>query len=73
MYKSRRQVVRFLPLAAAAAAALPTAARAADTIHVGIINSSTDAPFFIADAKGYFKDEGLKVDFVPFDAGAFWL
>jgi NitT/TauT family transport system substrate-binding protein len=26
--------------------------------------------FFIADANGYFRDEGLQVDFVPFDAAA---
>src|SRR5262249_32797868 len=38
--------------------------------RVGIINATTDAPFFIADAKGYFKEEGLHVDFVSFDAAA---
>jgi NitT/TauT family transport system substrate-binding protein len=43
---------------------------AAQNVRVGIVNSSTDVPFFIADAKGYFKDEGLSVDLLPFDAGA---
>jgi NitT/TauT family transport system substrate-binding protein len=42
----------------------------AQSVRVGIVNSSTDVPFFIADAKGYFKDEGLSVELLPFDAGA---
>src|SRR5262249_14837865 len=42
----------------------------AQNVRVGIVNSNTDAPFFIADAKGYFKDEGLSVELLPFDAGA---
>src|SRR5262245_14624348 len=42
----------------------------AQTVRVGIVNSSTDVPFFIADAKGYFKEEGLSVELLPFDAGA---
>src|SRR3954447_5982082 len=41
----------------------------AQNVRVGIVNSSTDVPFFIADAKGYFKEEGLSV-VLPFDAGA---
>jgi NitT/TauT family transport system substrate-binding protein len=43
---------------------------AAQNVRVGIVNSSTDVPFFIADAKGYFKEEGLSVELLPFDAGA---
>src|SRR3954471_21096487 len=42
----------------------------AQGVRVGIVNSSTDVPFFIADAKGYFKEEGLSVELLPFDAGA---
>ena len=42
----------------------------AQNVRVGIVNSSTDVPFFIADAKGYFKEEGLSVELIPFDAGA---
>lgn len=53
-----------------AAAAALRSGHAEDVVHVGIINSSTDVPFFIADANGYFKDEGIAVDFVPFDAAA---
>lgn len=45
-------------------------ADAATTVRVGTTNSSSDAPFFIADKKGYFKQEGLQVAFTPFDSAA---
>jgi NitT/TauT family transport system substrate-binding protein len=35
-------------------------------VKVGTLNSSSDAPFFIAHAKGYFAEQGIKVEFVPF-------
>ena len=30
----------------------------------------SDAPYFIADARGYFRDEGLDVDIASFPSGA---
>ncbi len=42
----------------------------AQELTIGTIGASSDAPFFIADAKGYFADEGLKVRFVRFDSAA---
>ncbi|WP_454848713.1 ABC transporter substrate-binding protein [Rhizobium binxianense] len=47
-------------------------AEAADTttVNIGIVNSSSDVAFFIADKKGYFRDEGIDAKFVPFDSGA---
>src|SRR4051794_21744137 len=39
----------------------------AEDVNVGIIGSITDAPFFIAEAKGYYKDEGLTANLVQFD------
>ncbi|MQA62866.1 MAG: ABC transporter substrate-binding protein [Actinophytocola sp.] len=39
-------------------------------VSVGITNSASDAPFYIGQKKGYFKEEGLTVDFVPFDSAA---
>jgi NitT/TauT family transport system substrate-binding protein len=47
-------------------------ARAADPVElrVGISSASSDIGFYIADKKGYFSQEGLKVTFTPFDSAA---
>jgi NitT/TauT family transport system substrate-binding protein len=42
----------------------------AETVRVGIVGASSDVPFFIADAKGYFAAEGLAVELMSFDSGA---
>jgi NitT/TauT family transport system substrate-binding protein len=42
----------------------------AQELTIGTIGASSDAPFFIADAKGYFAEQGLKVNFVRFDSAA---
>jgi NitT/TauT family transport system substrate-binding protein len=39
-------------------------------LRVGITNASSDIGFFIADKKGYFRQEGLTVHFTPFDSAA---
>ena len=39
-------------------------------LTIGTIGASSDAPLFIADAKGYFAEQGLKVTFVRFDSAA---
>jgi NitT/TauT family transport system substrate-binding protein len=39
-------------------------------LTIGTTGSSSDAPFFIADKKGYFADEGLKVKIIRFDSAA---
>lgn len=49
--------------------ALGTSALAV-TVRVGTTNSSSDAPLFIAAAKGYFKAEGIEVEFTSFDSAA---
>jgi NitT/TauT family transport system substrate-binding protein len=38
-------------------------------VRVGILTSTTDAPLWIADRNGYFKDEGLNVQFLTFNSG----
>ncbi|QIN80878.1 transporter substrate-binding domain-containing protein [Rubrobacter marinus] len=40
------------------------------TVRVGTTNSSSDAPFFIGDKKGYFEEQGIKVEFNSFDSAA---
>ena len=56
-------------LGAGLALGLAVSASAAE-LSVGITSVSTDAPFFIADKKGYFREEGLAVGFVNFDSAA---
>jgi NitT/TauT family transport system substrate-binding protein len=52
--------------------AATSAARAADPIllRVGITSTSSDVGFYIADKKGYFKDEGISVKLIKFDSAA---
>ena len=54
-----------------AAVAIGLAGRAqAEELTIGTIGASSDAPLFIADAKGYYAEQGLKVKFVRFDSAA---
>ena len=48
------------------------AARAADAIRVNIghTNAAADVGFFVADKRGYFRDEGIEPNFIAFDSGA---
>jgi len=57
-------------LALAAALLVPAASMAADKVTVGVTNAASDIALFIADAKGYFADEDLAVEFVSFDSAA---
>src|SRR6266542_6644056 len=49
---------------------LTSAASAQEKVRVGIVNSSSDAGFLVAEKKGYFKQEGLEAEFTPFDSAA---
>lgn len=59
-----------LVLAAAltAAALGPSPAAAAEKVKIAVVSSLGSAPILVADAKGYFKDEGLDAEFVHFDS-----
>jgi NitT/TauT family transport system substrate-binding protein len=57
-------------LALGAALLAATASQAADKVSVAVVNASSDAALFIADAKGYYKAEGIEAEFVSFDTGA---
>lgn len=59
----------FALAAALAVSALASApAPAADKVKIAVVSSLGSAPILVADAKGYFKDEGLDPEFVHFDS-----
>lgn len=48
----------------------PAADAPLDTVNVGTLYGVSDSPMLIADAKGYFREAGIKVNFINFDSGA---
>jgi NitT/TauT family transport system substrate-binding protein len=57
-------------LAAALLAIAPACAAEPVSVNVGITNVIADVGLFVADKRGYFAAENLKVRFVSFDAAA---
>jgi NitT/TauT family transport system substrate-binding protein len=55
---------------AIAAGVLLAGGAEAEELTIGTIGAASDAPLFIADANGYFAEQGLKVNFVRFDSAA---
>lgn len=51
-------------------AVLTPCAALAQEVRVGIANVLSDVVIFIADQKGFFRDEGLTVTITPFTSGA---
>ncbi len=45
-------------------------AQTLEKVRVGIVGNASDAPIFIADSKGYFKQEGIQVEMTTFDSAA---
>src|SRR6202162_5706002 len=64
-----RHLLKAVATAAALAATLAGPSHGQE-INVGITSASSDSPFFIADKRGYFKAEGLDVNFIRFDSAA---
>ena len=52
----------------AVAASSPVAA--ADQVKIGISRTISDAGYYIADAMGFFREEGLEVSIVGFNSAA---
>jgi NitT/TauT family transport system substrate-binding protein len=67
---SRRAFVAGVAAAGVSTAALfPNIARAqASTVKIGVLHIMSDAPFYVADKKGYWKDEGIAVEFQTFES-----
>lgn len=56
--------------ACAAAAAMSGNAAAASKVRIGVVGSISDASIYIAEAKGYFKDEGIDAEIIRFPNSA---
>lgn len=56
--------------AAATTLAAPALAQGPTKVKLGVPNAATDVGYFVAHARGYFKDEGLDVEIIPFDSAA---
>jgi NitT/TauT family transport system substrate-binding protein len=67
-----RQAAFAASLAALLLVAAPFAASAAEPVivNVGIVNAISDGLIFIAEKKGYFRDEGIEVKTVAFPSAA---
>jgi NitT/TauT family transport system substrate-binding protein len=63
----------FAVLALVAWTVTSVAADSPAVVQVGTNGALTEAPFHIAQAKGYFQAEGLDVHFVPFVSAAFMI
>jgi NitT/TauT family transport system substrate-binding protein len=59
-----------LALAGLAITAIPRPAQALEPVKIAIVTSLASAPIFIAEAKGYFRDEGIEPELVRFDSAA---
>ncbi len=69
----RRFTARAIVITAAALLALGLGAsqgKAADAIRVGVVHSQGGASAFVAEAKGFFKDEGLDAKLTLFHSAA---
>ncbi len=56
--------------AAAATLAAPAIAQSLTKVTLAVPNAATDVGYFVAHARGYFKEEGLDVDILPFPSAA---
>lgn len=63
---TRRRVLAGFGIAVAAAAMKP--ARAQEKLRVGVLRLASSGPVFIAEDRGYFRDQGLDVELKFFDA-----
>lgn len=61
-------LARFGAVAAAIVSFTPqgVTGQEATTVNVGVLNTITDIPLILADRKGFFSAEGIKVNFTPF-------
>ncbi len=62
--------MRFVVFGVVLAVVAAPVGRAADKVNVDTTFTMTDLPFFIAEKRGYFRDENLEMNFITFDSAA---
>lgn len=55
-----------LVLGVSAASSVPVRGAEPATVRIGVLNITSDAPFILADRKGFFRDEGITAVFTTF-------
>lgn len=68
--RRREFAARLACAALAGSVTTPAFGQSLDTVNIGSVNSVADAPFLIAERKGYFTAVGVKANFINFDAAA---
>ena len=61
---------RLAALVALALTSLLSSAQAADQVRIGIARTMSDSGYYIADALGFFRDEGIEVTLTGFKSAA---
>jgi NitT/TauT family transport system substrate-binding protein len=61
---------RIAALVALALATLISSAQAADQVRIGIARTMSDSGYYIADALGFFREEGIEVSLIDFKSAA---
>ena len=61
---------RFILAAAVTAIVAPAVAADLIPVTVGTANSATDIAVYVAEKKGFFREEGLDVSYIAFDSAA---
>lgn len=61
-------IARVAARAALLLSLMVASAAAADKVNIAYIGGTADVGFYIADAKGYLRDEGIEANFIVFDS-----
>lgn len=64
----RREIVAGAAALATLSAAKPAIAQDLATVRLGVLKIGSDAPFFLAERLGYFKEEGLRIESTQFQS-----
>ena len=67
---SRRELIGAVGTAALSSFPMPALAQAPTEMNLGIVGTSSDVAFFLADKKGWFKEEGIAMKTASFPSAA---